>query len=191
MTSENKISDGGGVVRRARGRLHRLVRGTGSFPGGSLPDLEDAFDLDGNVVGECSDANSDACVTTRVSEDLYEEVGCAIHDLRLTREVRSGVDVAGEADAAGDATEIAVQGAAHMCDEVESTKPSSLLALIEAELTPQFAYEASLAVPLRELAGKEEESPRLRERHVVGAGRAGSRQLDAECFQVVIEGSAH
>ena len=78
-----------------------------------------------------------------------------------------------------------------MSDEVKSAEPRRLLALLEVELSPQFSDKAPLTIPLSELAGEVEEVTGANEGYVVGAGRAGSRELNPQGVEAVIKGCGH
>ena len=74
---------------------------------GSLGELDHEADLDGGVEGEGRGPERDAGVFAALAEDLEEEVGGAVDDLRVIVEVRGRVDESLERDDAGDAVEAA------------------------------------------------------------------------------------
>ena len=54
-------------------------------------DRDDSLDLDRNLIGQHDIADSRAGVPTSIAEDLHEQIGAAIDDLRRIVEVRRGI----------------------------------------------------------------------------------------------------
>src|SRR5690606_26460641 len=74
-------------------------------PGQYSGELEDQLHLDGRVERQHRDADGRAGVPARVAEDLAEQLGCAVDDAGLPREVGGGRDEADDLDDARHAVE--------------------------------------------------------------------------------------
>ena len=75
------------------------------------PNRENAIDLDSGAARQIGDADGRARVAAVAAEQLMDEIGSAIDDLRYFVEMRTAIDKAAEANAAGDAIEGSPQAA--------------------------------------------------------------------------------
>ena len=131
-----------------------------------LTDFNNRVDLDCDVVRQGTDTKRGARMTARFSEDFDEQIGCAVDDLRVEKEVRGGVHKSADIHKSNEPVHIAIDSGVHLGDHVQSAKASRLLTVFDLELTAEFTDEAPLAIPLRNLAGDEDEVPRSNKRDV-------------------------
>src|SRR5262249_44172139 len=92
---------------------------TASSPPARSLELEDAFDLDGDVIAQPCTPDRQTRMPAALAEDVDEEVGSAVDHLRMIGEGGQRVDIAGQAQAAANPVEIAVQRHAQMGDQIE------------------------------------------------------------------------
>jgi hypothetical protein len=126
-------------------------------------------------------------VASGLSQHLDEDVGCAIHHLRLIDEPVHRVHVPGDAHAAHHAVEIAVQSHAQLRQDVQSAEPRRLLAVLEVERPAELPDETPLAVPLTELTGHENQVSRPDEGNIVRPGLARLWEFDPELLQPLLD----
>src|SRR5690348_15248365 len=130
-------------------------------------------------------------MAAEITENVDHQIGGAIDDLRLLREIRGAVDEATEPDATQEAIEIPVERAFGDGEQVEAAEPRRFLALLERDLLAELPEESPLAIPLADLARDEEKIAAAHERHVVRERRRRLRQLDPEFLQSVLDASRH
>jgi hypothetical protein len=95
------------IVRNNRAELFADAghddKGGGRHP--PLSQCENAIDLDSGAARQIGDADGRARVAAIAAEQLMNEIGSAIDDLRYFVEMRTAIDKAAEANAGGDAIE--------------------------------------------------------------------------------------
>jgi len=130
-------------------------------------------------------------VTPGIAEHLDDEVGGAVHHLRLLREIVDRIDEAAQAHATQDTVEITAERAFRHGQDVEAAQPRRLLPLLERDLPAELADEAALAVPLANLAGDEQEVAAAHARDVICQRGSRLRQLDLELCETRLDPSRH
>src|SRR5690606_29135544 len=141
--------------------------------------LDDRVRLDGDAGGEAVDADGGAGVAALVAEHLDHQVRAAVDDGGDGLEVAGGLDEAAQLDDADDALEVAVEGGRHLGEQVDAAHAGGGLGLLGRDVGADRALDPARGV-VRQLAGDVEQVPAAHEGHVVGHGRGGGGQLDAE-----------
>ncbi len=113
-----------------------------------------------------------------LAEHLDHEVGGAVHHLRAVEEVRRAIDEAAEADDADDAVEIADRRL-DLRDDVEAALRAALLAFLDRDPAAELAGHQAVG-PQRDLPRDGQQRTAAHVRHVIGDGRDGLGQDDAE-----------
>src|SRR5690348_18237729 len=129
--------------------------------------LEDGVHLDRDAARQRVHADGGARMASGIAEDLDHDIGGAIGDLRLLREVVGAMDEGTEPDAARDPVKIAIQGSFRMRKNVEGAELRRFLSVLEGNLAAELADKSQLAVPLTDLSGDEKEIAAAHEGHVV------------------------
>src|SRR6516164_2157362 len=145
-------------------------------------DRDDSLDLDRNLIGQHDIADSRAGVPTSIAEDLHEEIGTAIDDLRRIVEVRRGIDHTKELDDKIDAVERA-ERIAHGGKQAQSDQPRAPIAFLNADVDAEFAGELLAVGVARALAGEIKDVSGEPIRQIIGDWFAKLRQHNAEFLQ--------
>jgi hypothetical protein len=124
---------------------------------------------------------------TRLTKDLNKEVRCSVDNLRLTGKFRNRIDVAGNPNTPTYAIEVAVQSVPSLRNQIQSAKARCLLTFFHRKVAPELADESPLTIPLRKLAGEEEQVSRVNERHVVRPGRTWSGKLNTQQPKALVD----
>src|SRR5438477_880198 len=117
-----------------------------------------------------------------LAEQLDEQVGGAVRDLRLVAELGHGVDEAEQLDHPLDAVEVA-EGFTDRRQHVQRDEPCRLLALLDTELASELADELRPAVLERPMPGDEQDVTDRDRADVVADGRRHRWELDPELAQ--------
>jgi len=122
-------------------------------------------------------------VLAGLAEHRDHQVGGAVDDLRLVREVGRAGDEAAQPDDARDAVEIAAARRLELGQDIDGAQPRGLLPVLDGELGAELAEELPLAAFERDLAGDEDLLARHDPRHVVARRGRRFRQHDAEFLE--------
>src|SRR5437763_8947272 len=142
--------------------------------------LEDAFDLDGDLERQRAHPDGGAGVPAALlAEDPDEEVGGAVGDGRLIAELGIRVHEAEQLDDAGDPVELAELGLDRR-EHVEGDELRGALTLLDGELAAELADEGRAALLERTVARDEEEVPDAHRPNVVADGGRRLRKLEPE-----------
>ena len=152
------------------------------------PHLDDGVHLDGEAEGQLIDADGRTGVTTGVAEHLDHQVRAAVDDGGDGGEARSGLDKAAQLHDSHDAVQIAVQRGVQLGQQVDAAQTGAGVGLFRRDVLADRALETARGV-VRQLARDVDEVSGADERHIVGHGRGGLGQGDAEFGQA--GGDAH
>src|SRR5687768_1937847 len=153
-----------------------LVGGTGGV------DLEDHLDFDGDVEGELEHADGGAGVAAAFAEEVDQQLGGAVDDLRLVVKAGGAVDEAEQLDDAADAVEIA-ESVLDGSQGVEHDELGGGAALLDIEVLAELADEDALLILNRAVAGDVEQVANLHRADVFADWLARWRQLETEVAQ--------
>src|SRR5680860_438926 len=148
-------SSGGSCTRCIRSCLGVLATRSRTPSWKSRSDLHDQLDLDGGVERQHRHADRRACVPTRLTEDLAEQLGDAVGHQGLAGEVGSGSDEHDHLDDPLDRGELADLGTDSR-DRIERALARALHGLLLAHLATDLAGEHQLSVAHGQLAGGED-----------------------------------
>src|SRR6202035_3035318 len=112
-------------------------------------------DLDRGPPRQRRNPDSGARMDAALAEQVADEIGCAVNDLRHAVVVGRAVDEAAEAHAADDAVERPVAGFAQRSEEIERADAGRLDAGRKVVVDTDLAVIREGAVPFADLAGQE------------------------------------
>src|SRR5215471_4708400 len=142
----------------------------------------DALDLDRNLIGQHDIADGRAGVTPGIAEDLHEQIGAAIDDLRRIVEVRGGIDHAKELDDEIDAVERA-ERIAHRGEQAQSDQPCAPVTFLDTDIDAKLAGKLLAVGVAGALAGEVENVPGNPVGQIIGDWLAKLRQHNTELLQ--------
>lgn len=159
--------------------------------GASAEEFEHPLHLDRRIGRQGGDTHGVAGMPPGLAENLHRGVGRAVHHLGLLDEVGPGGDEAAQAHHAAHPVQIPAAGRAELGEQVEEALPGGALAILDADGLAELANPAKLAIQRRQLAGDHHEIAGDHIGHVIGQGRRGGRQYDAEFGEVRGDAPVH